>query len=103
VTSHLKTSAAASKKTVSHGEPRREEGGEMLERKLTVPEIILIAGTRMALGAGIGLLLSTRLSNDQRKAAGLALRVVGGLPPIPLAIGVIGKKDRTNADIRAVA
>ena len=75
----------------------------MLERKLTVPEIILIAGTRVALGAGIGLLLSTRLSNDQRKAAGLALALVGGLTTIPLAIGVIGKKDRTNADIRAVA
>ena len=75
----------------------------MLERKLTVPEIILIAGTRVALGAGIGLLFSTRLSNDQRKAAGLALALVGGLTTIPLAIGVIGRKDRTNADIRAVA
>jgi len=75
----------------------------MLERKLTVPEIILIAGTRVALGAGIGLLLSTRLSNDQRKAAGLALALVGGLTTIPLVVGVMGKKDRTNADIRAVA
>jgi len=43
-------------------------GGTMMERKLTVAEIILIAGTRVALGAGIGLLLSTRLNNDQRKA-----------------------------------
>lgn len=34
----------------------------MLERKLTIPEIMLIAGTRVALGAGIGLLISTRLS-----------------------------------------
>lgn len=75
----------------------------MLERKLSMPEIILIAGTRVALGAGIGLLLSTRLSNDQRKAAGLALALVGGITTIPLAIGVIGKKDRANADIRAVA
>ena len=64
----------------------------MLERKLTIAEIILIAGTRVALGAGIGLLISTRLSNDQRKAAGLALALVGGLTTIPLAMGVIGKK-----------
>ena len=31
----------------------------MMERKLTVTEIMLIAGTRVALGIGIGLLLST--------------------------------------------
>ncbi len=27
----------------------------MIERKLSIPEIILIAGTRVALGAGLGL------------------------------------------------
>ena len=68
----------------------------MMERKLTVVEIILIAGTRVALGAGIGLLLSSRLNNDQRKAAGLALALVGGLTTIPLALGVIGKKSPTE-------
>jgi len=68
----------------------------MMERKLTVAEIILIAGTRVALGAGIGLLLSTRLNNDQRKAAGLALALVGGLTTIPLALGVIGKRATTT-------
>ena len=56
-----------------------------MERKLTIAEIILIAGTRVALGAGIGLLLSTKLNNDQRKAAGVALAVVGGLTTFPLA------------------
>ena len=75
----------------------------MLERTLTIPEIILIAGTRVALGAGIGLLLSARLNNDQRKAAGLALALVGGLTTVPLAIGVLGKKSLTDADIRAAA
>jgi len=75
----------------------------MLERTLTIPEIILIAGTRVALGAGIGLLLSARLNNDQRKAAGLALALVGALTTVPLAIGVIGRKSLTDADIRAAA
>ena len=51
----------------------------MIERKLTIAEIILLAGTRVALGAGIGLLLSSRLNNDQRKAAGWALALVGAL------------------------
>ena len=63
-----------------------------MERRLTIAEIILIAGTRVALGAGLGLLLSSRLNNDQRKAAGLALALVGGLTTIPLALSVIGKK-----------
>jgi len=75
----------------------------MIERKLTIAEIILIAGTRVALGAGVGLLLSNRLSRDQRRAAGLALAVVGGLSTIPLAIGVIGKKDATVEEIRSAA
>jgi hypothetical protein len=48
------------------------------------------------LGAGIGLLLSSRLNNDQRKGAGLALALVGGLTTIPLALGVIGKKSPTE-------
>ena len=74
----------------------------MMERKLTLAEIILIAGTRVALGAGIGLLLSTRLNNDQRKAAGFALALVGGLITIPLALGVIGKRAITT-EIRPAA
>jgi hypothetical protein len=65
----------------------------MIERKFTIAEIILLAGTRIALGAGIGLLLSTWLNNDQRKAAGWALALVGGLTTIPLAMDVIGKKN----------
>ena len=73
-----------------------------MERKLTLAEIILIAGTRVALGVGIGLLLSSRLNDDQKKAAGLALALIGGLTTIPLAIGVIGKKS-VVADVKAVA
>lgn len=65
---------------------------KMEERTLTVAEIILIAGTRVALGAGIGLLLSNKLNKDQRNAAGLALAIFGGLTTIPLAISVIGRK-----------
>lgn len=73
----------------------------MLERKLTLPEIMLIAGTRVALGAGIGLLLSTRLSRRQRKAAGVALALVGGLTTIPLAIMV--RRTSEKAAMRPVA
>ena len=75
----------------------------MLERKLTLPEILLIAGTRVALGIGIGLLLSQRLSSDQRKAAGLALALVGGLTTVPLAIGIIHKTNAAGDQVRSAA
>lgn len=63
----------------------------MQEKRLTIPELVLIAGTRVALGAGIGLLMSERLGRDTRKGAGLALLTVGALSTIPLVIGVLGK------------
>lgn len=60
---------------------------------MTLPEIMLIGGTRVALGAGIGLLLAERLSDDQRRGAGWALLAVGALSSIPLAMNVLGKKE----------
>ena len=51
-----------------------------------------MAATRVALGVGIGLLLSTRLNKDERKAAGLALLAVGILTTVPIIIGVLGKR-----------
>ena len=75
----------------------------MIERNITLPEMILWTGTRIALGTGIGLLISRGLSKDAMKAAGLALTVVGGFTTIPLAIGIIGKKNVTRPEIRSVA
>ena len=63
----------------------------MWEKGFTVPEIILIAGTRVALGAGLGLLIAGRLSRDARRGAGLALLAVGALTTIPLAVEVARK------------
>jgi hypothetical protein len=39
----------------------------MQERSLTIPELILLAGTRIVLGAGVGLLIGDRLARDARK------------------------------------
>ena len=63
----------------------------LTERAFTIPEIMLIAGTRVALGAGIGLLISDRLNGDQRKAAGWALFGVGVLTTIPIVRCVLAK------------
>ena len=40
----------------------------MKKRKFKLSEIALIASTRGMLGAGIGLLLSSKLDKDQRRA-----------------------------------
>ena len=64
----------------------------MRQRQLTLAEIMLIAGTRVALGVGIGLLLSGKLGHSERKAAGLALTFVGALTTVPIALNVLGKK-----------
>jgi hypothetical protein len=64
----------------------------MKEKILTIPELVLIAGTRMALGAGVALLISDRLSKDQRKGAGWALVGIGALTTVPLALEVAGKR-----------
>jgi hypothetical protein len=64
----------------------------MQERGLTLPEIALIGGTRVALGAGVGLLISDRLNKDQRKAAGWALFAIGVLSTVPIAMGILTKR-----------
>ncbi len=56
----------------------------MKTKAFTLPELMFLAGTRAALGAGIGLLLSPRLSRGARKALGLALVSVGALATIPI-------------------
>lgn len=75
----------------------------MIERNVTLPELILWTGTRIALGAGIGMLISRRLSKDAARAAGVALTVVAGFTTIPLAIAIIGKKNLNRPEIRSVA
>ena len=75
----------------------------MISRNITLPEMILWTGTRVALGVGVGMLISRRLSKDAMKAAGLALPLVGGLTTIPLAIAIMGKKDLARPEIRSVA
>jgi hypothetical protein len=65
----------------------------MRERNLTIPEIMLIAGTRIALGAGIGLLVSNKLNGDQRRGAGWGLFLVGAATTVPLLIDILGKKE----------
>ena len=68
----------------------------MRETRVTLPELVLIAGTRAALGGGLGLLLADRLRPEQRRAIGWTLFLFGALSTIPLAFEVFG-----NSRLRA--
>ena len=64
----------------------------MKKSALTLPEIGLIAGTRVMAGAGIALLLADKLSEDKRKMLGWTLFLIGAISMIPLAIDVFSKR-----------
>ena len=64
----------------------------MKKAALTMPEIVLIAGTRVMAGVGIGLLLADLVREDKRKKIGWRLFLVGAISTIPLAIDVFSKR-----------
>ncbi len=64
----------------------------MRKATLTIPEIMLIGGTRAALGAGIALLVGDRLGRNERRAVGWTLFLVGVVSTLPLALDVLSKK-----------
>lgn len=55
---------------------------------LSRPMFGFVVATRAALGAGIGLLLSTRVSESRRRALGLTLVSIGAATTIPAAMAV---------------
>lgn len=68
----------------------------MRETTLPLPEVALVAGTRVMLGAGLALLLGERLTSEQKQAAGWALFLVGALTTIPLAVEVWGRSRKVG-------
>lgn len=66
----------------------------MITTELRLPELGLVAGTRGMLGAGIGLLLADKLSDERRKGIGWALIAVGVLTTLPLAMIVYDRRRR---------
>ena len=62
------------------------------ELQVTKPELAMIAGTRGALGAGIGLLAAPLINDERRKGIGWTLVAVGLLSTIPLALEVFRKR-----------
>ena len=71
----------------------------MKERSLTIQEIALVASTRVALGAGIGILLSDRLNKDWRKGLGWTLLGIGLLSTVPIVINIVRKRPVPDSPI----
>lgn len=69
----------------------------MKEKTLTIPEIMLIAGTRVALGVGVGLLVAKKLGEGTRRGAGWALLSIGALSTIPIVVSVLARPPPAHA------
>ena len=64
----------------------------MRQIQLSIPEVAFIAGTRGALGAGLGLLAAGRMNQTRRRAIGWTLLAVGALTTIPAARRLLGRR-----------
>jgi hypothetical protein len=69
----------------------------MQSRTLTLPELALLAGTRVAFGIGIGLMIAEKIPRDARKGAACALLLVGALSTIPLAVAILTAEEKDMA------
>lgn len=65
----------------------------MERRALSIPELAIIAGTRVALGAGIGLLVADTMSDERRKGIGWSLLSVGLISTIPIVAQLAMERD----------
>jgi hypothetical protein len=61
----------------------------MRETTMRGTDLALLAGTRVALGVGIGLLVAERLDARARRGAGAALLIVGALTTVPIVLNAI--------------
>ena len=59
---------------------------------LSFPELVLVVGTRAMFAAGVALLVAEKLTEEQRKTAGIVLAAVGVITTIPLAFEILGKR-----------
>jgi hypothetical protein len=66
----------------------------MIATELRLPELGLLAGTRGLLGAGVGLLVSDKLSRRRRQQVGWTLVAIGAATTLPLALLVFRRRRR---------
>ena len=71
-------------------------GGYMRSKtiSLKVPEVGFIAGTRFALGMGVGLLAAGKMDRHQRERTGWTLVAAGVISTVLIAKRIIGRTKR---------
>jgi hypothetical protein len=62
------------------------------EHQLNTFDIAILAATRAMLGAGVGLLVARRFSDEQRLAIGRTLVAIGGITTVPLVFRIFGAR-----------
>jgi len=72
-----------------------------MKTELSIPDVGLLAMTRALLGAGLGLLVAGKLSEQQRRPLGWTLFAIGLITTVPLAIAVLGGARIERAGVRA--
>ncbi len=69
------------------------------KRTLYLPEIGFIAATRAMVGAGLALVLSDRLTREQRKSVGWTLLSIGAVTTIPIGLRLLaGEHHQLNTE-----
>ena len=81
----------AQRSTLFAPQQQREEALMKLMKTvvLELPALAFVVGTRAALAAGVGLLLSSRFSAQRRRVIGTALFALGAATTIPAALSVL--------------
>lgn len=72
----------------------------MRDVRIGLAELDLIAGTRAALGFGLGLLVADRLSGGYRRVIGWTLVTAGVVSTVPLLLDVLDRAGLLSARAR---
>ncbi len=67
-------------------------------RRVPMPLVELVAGTRVIVGIGLGLLLAGRLTPQHRRTVGWTLFTLGGLSTIPLLAAIFSDGSSRGTD-----
>jgi hypothetical protein len=65
---------------------------------LPLPWLGFTAGTRAALGVGLGLLLAQKMSKAHRRTVGWTLVSLGAATTVPIFLRVFGKRSAPSAE-----
>lgn len=74
----------------------------MKKLNLPAPAFFFIVATRALLGAGVGLLVSDKLSRKERRKVGASLVGIGALTTIPAILALVRSSTR-EADVVVLA